>query len=627
MYIERLVVRNYRSIQNLDIPFAPGKNVIVGRNNAGKSNIIKALDVLLGEYSPSYNRNDLIRPDDFCCGKNEDGSPAHSDEIFIYCELRRGFDELLNYEAFCKCRGTFIHNDRIPAEDFDQVFSVDDDRATRSWLNIQDDMICRREFENKYCFAYALRAKKSEDGIINRELRFLYREDPTKDWVLSFNANIRTELIQSAIVPSFRDPQNQLRLTKWTWYGKLMQHLTNEQSQSCELQEAFHQLKVAGDNVFAEVKEKVSNSTLRIAFPGTELHFQFNQDAGPDIFKNCVLYVDDGFKSQLSEKGSGIQSATIIGLFTYYTQNLNPQTSALLVVEEPEVYLHPHARRSISDRLDEFLDGNKNQVILTTHSIEFIRTSSQNLHVILVNKDDDGTKAESVKINEYTSLFIDNNQHEIFFADKVILCEGFDDFVLRQVAEELFPYQLDENNVSIISVGGKDRISKLAKLIVKLGIKCFIFADFDFLLRDKLEERKKYDALAHDSVVNLHLSFFQQTCIYGPKANNVYSHLVKHRAILKSENESAFYKAKTRKEFENKEIDRILRGLRSSGLCILDGQIEDCCTDNRFISSPNNKLDLNKVYELRSRLASGMKMSDLFDLNQFQPFLDTVFKK
>lgn len=90
------------------------------------------------------------------------------------------------------------------------------------------------------------------------------------------------------------------------------------------------------------------------------------------MYKNTIIYVDDGFRSQLTEKGSGIQSATIIGLFNYYTKNINTVTSALLCIEEPEVYLHPHARRVISDRLDDFLDGQKNQVIITTHSSEFI---------------------------------------------------------------------------------------------------------------------------------------------------------------------------------------------------------------------------------------------------------------
>jgi predicted ATP-dependent endonuclease of OLD family len=54
MYLSRLYIRNYRSIKELDLRFEKGKNVIIGRNNAGKSNIIKALNIVLIPY-PLHN--------------------------------------------------------------------------------------------------------------------------------------------------------------------------------------------------------------------------------------------------------------------------------------------------------------------------------------------------------------------------------------------------------------------------------------------------------------------------------------------------------------------------------------------------------------------------------------------
>lgn len=49
MYISRVVIKNYRSIKDLVLNFNPGKNIIVGKNNSGKSNIIKAIDIVLGD--------------------------------------------------------------------------------------------------------------------------------------------------------------------------------------------------------------------------------------------------------------------------------------------------------------------------------------------------------------------------------------------------------------------------------------------------------------------------------------------------------------------------------------------------------------------------------------------------
>ena len=65
MYLKRLYIRNFRSIKDLDLEFTDGKNVIVGRNNSGKSNIVAALDAVLNASSPTYKRTQNITGKDF----------------------------------------------------------------------------------------------------------------------------------------------------------------------------------------------------------------------------------------------------------------------------------------------------------------------------------------------------------------------------------------------------------------------------------------------------------------------------------------------------------------------------------------------------------------------------------
>ena len=119
-------------------------------------------------------------------------------------------------------------------------------------------------------------------------MRFLYREDGLSDWVLAFRAPIRNELLQSAIIPAFRDPGSQLRLNNWTWYGRLMRHLTAGQEGSTELQSAMEQVKAVADKIFAEAKEQTTASALALAFPETELHFQFNTETRADLYKSAA---------------------------------------------------------------------------------------------------------------------------------------------------------------------------------------------------------------------------------------------------------------------------------------------------------------------------------------------------
>ncbi|WP_430438147.1 AAA family ATPase [Pontibacter chitinilyticus] len=43
MIIKRLKAKNYRSLEDIDIEFNPYYNAISGKNNSGKSNLIKAI--------------------------------------------------------------------------------------------------------------------------------------------------------------------------------------------------------------------------------------------------------------------------------------------------------------------------------------------------------------------------------------------------------------------------------------------------------------------------------------------------------------------------------------------------------------------------------------------------------
>ena len=84
MYLSRIYIENFRSIRKLDLPLISGKNIIIGRNNAGKSNIIKAIDLILGENSPDYNKSENITDSDFF---TTDGNK--SKEIIIWCEFNQ----------------------------------------------------------------------------------------------------------------------------------------------------------------------------------------------------------------------------------------------------------------------------------------------------------------------------------------------------------------------------------------------------------------------------------------------------------------------------------------------------------------------------------------------------------
>jgi predicted ATP-dependent endonuclease of OLD family len=507
MYLSRLYIENFRSIKKLDLRFEKGKNIIVGKNNSGKSNIIKAIDLILGKNSPTWAKSDNISDNDFFEGETEK-------EIFIWCELKKDEDESLNLSdakgAFFKLENRFDQTDIKMDVDFSNKdnlfeFSTEDGQAridtsselkkkwigTRSYCN---DHGFEDELNDMTNFAYAFRCKKESEGYV-KQLVFLYKKEEDTDWFFGINANLRNELLQSAIIPSFRDPKDQLRITNYSWYGKLLREYLKEEDEDLNI--AFDKVKDASNKLFEDLQKNISGKTTQIAFPNTKISFQFNPDTKQDIYKSALIYVDDGFNSKLDEKGAGIQSAIIIGLFDYYVRNIAHTNGSLLAIEEPEIYLHPHGRRVISDRLDTFLDGHKNQVILTTHSPEFICSPHEDINLIIVKRDTE-TSAKNLSFTDIKmkQILIKKQNAEMFFADAVILVEGADKYILESIAEEFGSYTkintagtenalgrnwLNDYNVSIINCGGKHEFWKYVKFLNTFDIPWLIIADFDFL--------------------------------------------------------------------------------------------------------------------------------------------------
>ena len=634
MYLSRIYIENYRSIKKLDLRFISGKNIIIGRNNAGKSNIIKAIDLALGENSPDYNKSENITDSDFFTVNGNKSS-----EIIIWCELTRLPHEDLDYEELYKCFGYYIWKENgaikriktcdVPARLSELFTYALQDNKEKTYINPKqkNNMVLENELGTMFSFAYGFRAIRNEDGKVDKEIRLFYRENDSSDWIMSFKAPFRNELLQSAIIPSFRDPQTQLRISQWGWYGKLMKHLTQGYEANDELKGALSTVNRVAGEIFSGISEKIEQSSVAVAFPGTKLHFQFNTENRTDLYKSCVLYVDDGYKSQLTEKGSGIQSAVIIGLFNYYTQFVNVKSSALLCIEEPELYLHPHACRVINNTLSDFLNSNRNQVILSTHSSEFIN-APDSMQIILVRKVENETIANRIEIRKIQNLLIDNNQNEIFFADKVILCEGFDQYIVRMIADGLFPGKMDELNVSVLSVKGKDQIKQMSKHLTDLQIECYVLADFDFLLRDKSDDRKQYGEVpAHESIRELGNGYFCQSYLFGANGNSILGRIDKLRNSMKAKFPESFYTAKRLSEIpdctEKSQIVELLTELRSHGICILSGQIEDL-----FINQDDfqgNKLGLTDVYTTKQKLNDGTGISDLFYTDELMEFLSHVF--
>ena len=235
----------------------------------------------------------------------------------------------------------------------------------------------------------------------------------------------------------------------------------NEEHQEA-IQQSSDDLKQTIGQVYANLKEDI-NSQLKttLSLMNVKVDINMLESKSEDYYKNIRLSVNDGVETPLENKESGLQSLIMIELFKFYCKVFNQ--SSLLILEEPELFLHPHAKRMLSDILEDFITGGKNQIIITTHSEEFIHNIDiENINVI--RKTVDGTKKSRINKQDYgdgkelqkLKIELQHKNAEMFFAEKVILVEGEEQILIPEIVKKIYGKNvLNNNDISIIKVGGK----------------------------------------------------------------------------------------------------------------------------------------------------------------------------
>ena len=522
MYISKLIIKNYKSIKDEVFLFNKGINILVGKNNAGKSNIVSALNEILGDKYSSTAYEDKIF--------FTDGTSILEKNFKIIAEI----DEIKNLD-YSLLDNIKKSTGLINITDY---FNENEEKFESEWL-IKDDDELKESYPELFNFrgTNLLEWKKKEelkDIFDNTKKLWIYKyynkdedtnlyniilkvedtiESPFSPIIkrekyyrmLYINPNIKATLMTSLLIPAFRTTETTLKITKWSWYGKLLQKKWNDSCKT-EHQEAIDkvsdELRKTIGNVFADLKNDI-NSQLKktLSLMNVSIDISMLENKSEDYYKNIRLSVDDGIETPLENKGSGLQSLIMIELFKFYCKIFNQ--SSLLILEEPELFLHPHAKRMLSDILIDFIGDDQNQIIITTHSEEFLHNVDiENINVI--RKTSDGTKKSRISKENYgdgkelqkLKIELQHKNAEMFFAEKVILVEGEEQILIPEIIKKLYGKNiLNNNDISIVKVGGKSYFSIYRKVLDDLNIKNYIIADYDIINRELtpllIEEEKQ----------------------------------------------------------------------------------------------------------------------------------------
>jgi len=515
MKIKSVAIENFRSIKCATFDF---KDLIVllGKNNTGKTNILKALDWFFGSSVRGMSQ------EDFC---NKD---IHKD-----IRITVSFDCLTADEQTDDRIKKYLINGTLTIQ---KVFSCDPEtgkfESKFSGLIIEpkEQFLKMSEFDSyKHDIEKIAREKKLPDyfktgrGTISQEsykegLKRYVEENRQKiEWDKPFFSSTHflgwKEVAQDFMphffyVPAVKEASEEATYGERNLFGRLIDDLFIEAfGEEPKLSELKVMLEKVGSMLnrpsqgedkrprMLKEFEKSLLGTLQESMPSTvDVEIQVAVPEVRDIVQSGTqILLDDGIKTSVESKGHGLQRSLIFAIFREYA-NLSRKTGQkkkskpfIFAIEEPELYLHPHHEVVLFHVLQAL--SKNDQIIFCTHSPYFIDMSRYDA-LIIVDKPDTAKGTETFQCKEeifspdekdHFKMLNEFNpeRNEVFFARKVMLVEGPSEKLGFPMLAKKTDVDLYSQGVSLIECGGKTNIPFFMKILNAFRIPHIVVHDVD----------------------------------------------------------------------------------------------------------------------------------------------------
>lgn len=263
------------------------------------------------------------------------------------------------------------------------------------------------------------------------------------------------------------------------------------------------------------------------------INFVSNNDLKVDFERNIMEFIPrlielkDKKNISVNKMGSGIRFSsyiyfellnvimnTIQNKFdsVILTNDGKKYISIFILLDEPEIHLHPYMQRSVINDVRNILknndsnflkllksvfdiDGIFGQLIVVTHSPNII---SNNFHEIIrldyyksiINAFSD-FECQVDEKDEKNFLNQSDRIKELFFSKSCIIVEGITERKALPIFAEKLNIDLDGMNIGILQADGGDTIKSLTKVLKHFGIKCIPIIDRDIYDNKKNKEEFK----------------------------------------------------------------------------------------------------------------------------------------
>lgn len=455
--IDELTMRNLRSVgaERVSLTFPhDGVLVLLGENNAGKSNITRGLDILFGDYWPGSRR---LEEHDFH-GRDSDGIAVEIDATVsgMLCPY---------------CNGGAVEHFR---------WSYDTQDAGKDGNPVTYRFTCSNNFCGKSWPNNAMRTALSA-AVLDADRRLDYQLSYTSKYTML------SKLMHRFHERLLQDPDRKKQLTG------IFEGILKEFGAVPEFAN-FQDLLASAAEDFGQ------NLPYR-------LDIDFSAYDPSNFFRSLRIHPTlDGDVRNFDELGTG-QSQVLALAFAYaYAMAYGQSEGTVLVIDEPEANLHPLAQRWLATRLNRLATPGL-QVVVTTHSPHFVdlsrpenlvmvskgeagatrvvQRSLDDLHAELVARGADPDRTKPATIGSFYAASATTDIVSGLFARRCVLVEGPTESLA--LPELLRARGLDvlREGVAVVSVEGIGNIAKWYRLYTSLGVECFCLFDTDANKTDK----------------------------------------------------------------------------------------------------------------------------------------------
>jgi len=499
MKITHVTIHNFRSISHCDLQ-CRDMLVLLGQNNHGKSNVISALDFALNS-SVKLDKEDL-----FAFRESGDNS------IWVEVTFDRLTDqENTTWKKYVQDNGTFCFRKTaryyVDENKIDVAYNGYISEPEEEWLKADNasnytsrDKVSETPLKD-YISKSTGRITKADIENAQDQYKENHHAELVFHRVLEQGPLLGQKNVAAGVLPEFflvpavRDLSDESKVKNTALFGKLLtfavKEMTSADPRFRDIQEQLGELigilNAGPDN--EDRPQQLTELEYAIKQELSELNWNVSvsvEVTPPDISKifelGTDIHLDDGHQTLAQRKGHGLQRAMILGLMKSWARAMpravevggttarKASESIVFAIEEPELFLHPHAQRSLNKALRNLSSSGNSQVLVSSHSTHFVDLNHYR-DITLIRKDSarQGTKVvqctkdlfqgeddTDCKRRFHMAAWVNPDRGEMLFARRVAFVEGeTEKLVFPYLAEKMDCYSED---VSIIDCGSKNNI-------------------------------------------------------------------------------------------------------------------------------------------------------------------------